>query len=430
MILLLHSPFAHATQAVAKPPEANEIQGSAPPIPRAYGLFPVHERLEPRVKFWVDIYAKYFSWEFAIHDVKHPQLVYSVFNTKNFPKGAMGGEKKRIAHLLASLAVKWKQIQDGNLSRERLRPEEARLLEVFEKNNLLSELPQAGDINRIRGQAGLRDALEDALFISGRYLPRMEKVFERFGLPTEIAYLPFVESGFNKKAVSKVGASGIWQFMPYTAKLYLRVDEEVDERNDPMRAAEAAARLMQQNHALLVQWPLAVTAYNHGAMGLARAVKETGSRELVDIIDKYEGKTFGFASQNFYSSFIAALHVAKNSEFYMGSIPRAKKLEFDEFVMPHYMELKTFLEKLGIEEAAFRELNPALTEEVYSGRKYMPVGYTVRIPTEVREDFFVKYEAIPGYLKFGEQKASTKEASRAAKTTASPEAAGLIFEQP
>lgn len=430
ILLLLPPPAraaeAHAASAQAKTPEGSD---SLPPPPQAYGPFPLSAKLAPRVKFWVNVYARYFSWEFAIHDVKYPQLVYSVLDTKNKPKGAMPAEKERIARLLIGLVPKWRLIEAGKLDRKKLRPEEASLLAVFEQNDLLSELPSAASLIRIRGQAGLRDSLEDALFISGRYLPRMEKVFERFKLPPEIAYLPFVESGFNKKAVSKVGASGIWQFMPYTGKLYLRVDDEVDERNDPMRAAEAAARLMQQNYNLLHEWPLAVTAYNHGAMGLARAVKETGSSDLAEIIGKYEGRSFGFASQNFYSSFLAALHVAKNSEVFLGAIPRAKKLEFDEFVMPHYMELKDFLGKLGIDEAEFRELNPALTREVYEGRKYIPVGYTVRIPTEIREDFFVKYEAIPGYMKFGEQKVSEKPTSAAAASHASPEAAGLVLDQ-
>ncbi len=403
--------------------------GKPLPPPRSYGPFPLPDKLRARVGFWVKIYSRIHSWEYLIHDVKHPQLVYSVFDSRNKPKGALNSEKLRIQQILSNLAAKEKLLREGKYDRKKLKPEEEKILRVFEEFELKEEISKAADSKRIRGQAGLRDSLEDALFVSGRYLPRMEKVFERFALPTEIAYLPFVESGFNKKAVSKVGASGIWQFMPYTGKLYLRVDNEVDERNDPMRAAEAAARLMQQNYNLLNEWPLAVTAYNHGAAGIAKAARESGSKELPDIIERFEGKSFGFASQNFYASFLAALHVAKNSDEFLGKVPRAKKLEFDEFVMPHYMDVKTFLEKLGIEEAIFRELNPALTQEVYSGRKFMPVGYTVRIPVEFREDFFKKYEAIPGYLKFGEQKNLQEEqTNKAASVEASPEAAGLVID--
>ena len=144
------------------------------------------------------------------------------------------------------------------------------------------------------------------------------------------------------------------------------VDDVVDERNDPMRSAEAAARLMQQNYSLLGEWPLTITAYNHGTTGVARAAREIGSRELADLIGKYDNKNFGFASQNFYACFLAALHVARNSDRYLGSIPRARKLEFDEFVMPDFMSSKDFIEKMQIDETVFRELNPALTEEVGS----------------------------------------------------------------
>ncbi len=379
-----------------------------PPVPlpvlQGYGPFLLDPRIEPRVRFWVDVYAKYHSWETVISDVRNPQLVLSVVDTRNRP-GLVPEEKRKVMALLRRLSTKLAALQEGTLKRERLKPAELALLRVFEREKLLSEIEViAEDPRRLRAQNGLRDTLEDSLFVSGRYLPRMEKLFERFGLPPEIAYLPFVESGFNKRAVSKVGASGIWQFMPYTGKLYLRVDDVVDERNDPMRAAEAAARLMKQNFEVLGDWPLAITAYNHGTTGVAKAARDTDSRQIAEIISKYESRTFGFASQNFYACFLAALHVAKNSEVYLGILPRARKLEFDEFVMPDYMALSDFLEKMNIDETVFRELNPALTEEVYEGEKYIPVGYNVRVPIEARAEFLPRYEAIPASLKFRAQK--------------------------
>jgi membrane-bound lytic murein transglycosylase D len=396
------NPVAAATEGTASISSETFLH---PPAPAAYGPFALDPRLEARVKFWVDIYAKYNSWETVIHDVDLPQVVYAVVNTKNKPRNFANGEKRKVWQQLKELAQKKKQIEAGKLKREQLKGRDAEWFAKIEAAGALDKIEEFADMKRIRGQAGLRDGLLDALFMSGRYLPRMEKVFENFKLPIEIAYLPFVESGFNKRAVSKVGASGIWQFMPYTGKLYLRVDEVVDERNDPMRAAEAAARLMKQNYEILGEWPLAITAYNHGALGVARAAKETGSKALADIIEKFEGKSFGFASQNFYCSFLAALHVAKNSDVFLGAVPRARKLEFDEFVMPHYIDLKTFLEKMEIEESVFRELNPGLTSLVYSGKRYIPVGYTVRVPVEMRGEFFARYEKIPSLLKHAEQKA-------------------------
>ena len=404
-----------AEDAVASPP-AEVAPPSVPPPPlKSYGPFALDPRLEPRVKFWVDIYARYHSWETLIVDIRYPQLIFSRVDTRAQP-GLVPSERRKISALLKRVGSRWAEVQAGKLKRGLLKPDELRIVEMYEKEGLIELLPSiASDPKLLRTQAGLRDALEDALFVSGRYLPRMKDLFQRLGLPEEIAYLPFVESGFNKRAVSKVGASGIWQFMPYTGKLFLRVDDVVDERNDPMRAAEAAARLMKQNHDMLGDWALAITAYNHGTAGVARAARETGTRQIAEIIakvDTTDNKNFGFASKNFYACFLAALHVAKNSDTYLGAIPRAKRLEFDEFVMPDFMAVGDFLQKMQIDETLFRELNPALTEEVYAGRKYIPVGYTVRVPIEAREDFLARYEAIPAAHKFRAQRTADQDVTR------------------
>lgn len=419
--VLLSSSRAHAIEsaqaapAAAAPPAETAAPAVPPPALKTYGPFTLDAKLEPRVKFWVDIYARYHSWETLIVDVRYPQIIFSRVDTRDQP-GLVPSERRKVAALLKRVGAKWEELQARKITRLAFKPEELRIVEMYEKEGLIELLPAiAADARLLRTQAGLRDALEDALFVSGRYLPRMKDLFQRLGLPEEIAYLPFVESGFNKRAISKVGASGIWQFMPYTGKLFLRVDDVVDERNDPMRAAEAAARLMKQNFDMLGDWPLAITAYNHGTAGVAKAARETGTRSIAEIIAKVDGtdnKNFGFASKNFYACYLAALHVAKNSDVYLGAVPRAKKLEFDEFVMPDFVAMGEFLGKMGIDETLFRELNPALTEEVYSGRKLIPVGYTVRVPIEAREDFLAKYEAIPATVKFRKQRKIEAEPER------------------
>ncbi len=387
---------------VEPPPVSGNVSAPEGRLPQ-YGPFVIEEALEPRVRFWVDIYARYNSWEMVLHHLDHPDIVYAVVNTRGNPNGVKK-ERDRIRKLLLRLHDRREAMARGKLKVTDLPADERKFFEKFSKVEDTERFRKAAEISMIRGQAGLRDRLIDALYVSGRYLPRMEKVFERFNLPGEIAYLPFVESGFNKQAKSKVGASGIWQFMPETGKLFLRVDDVVDERNDPMRAAEAAARLMTQNYDILKEWPLAVTAYNHGALGMARAVKDTGSTSLAKIIEKYEGKTFGFASSNFYASFLAALEVGKNYEKYIGEVAKARKLEFDEFVMTDFVSFQTLLEFTGVDEKEFRELNPALSSAVYRGELLIPVGYTVRVPMDDRGDFLQRYEKIPSHLKFKKQR--------------------------
>ena len=99
------------------------------------------------------------------------------------------------------------------------------------------------------------------------------------GIPEEIAWLPMVESTFNVEARSKVGAAGVWQFMPGTGRQYMRVDATVDERLDPIIAARGAARLLRHNYQGLRSWPLALTAYNHGYYGMQRAVRQLGTND-------------------------------------------------------------------------------------------------------------------------------------------------------
>src|SRR5262245_20063059 len=135
----------------------------------------------------------------------------------------------------------------------------------------------------------------------------METIFEREGLPVALTRLPLVESCFNVRAYSKVGAAGIWQFMPSTGRYYLRIDNAVDERRDPVTATVAAATHLKGNYEVLHSWPLAITAYNYCRAGMANAVSTVGSSDIVDIIQHYHGPAFKFASRNFYAEFLAAL---------------------------------------------------------------------------------------------------------------------------
>lgn len=111
------------------------------------------------------------------------------------------------------------------------------------------------------------------------------------------------------RARSKAGAVGLWQFIKATGKRYLTITRRRDDRRDPIRATEAAARLLKHNYEALGSWPLAITAYNHGKEGMLAARVAVGSSAIEDIISGYTGPRFGFASRNFYAEFLAALEV-------------------------------------------------------------------------------------------------------------------------
>jgi membrane-bound lytic murein transglycosylase D len=150
----------------------------------------------------------------------------------------------------------------------------------------------------------------------------MERIFRAEGLPLELTRLPLVESCFDVEAYSKVGAAGIWQFMPATGRLYaMDVNDSVDERRDPIASTRAAARFLRHNYeALEDSWPLAITAYNHGPAGIRRAISATGTTDIGVIVGRYDGPAFGFASRNFYAEFLAALDVDRHREAWFGKL--------------------------------------------------------------------------------------------------------------
>lgn len=234
----------------------------------------------------------------------------------------------------------------------------------------------------IRFQLGQADRFKEGLVRSTIWEGHIAEVFANQGLPPELASLPHVESSFNPAAYSKVGAAGLWQFMRSTGRRYLRIDDAVDERLDPYRSTEAAAQLLAYNHRVLGTWPLALTAYNHGAGGLRRAKQELGTDDYVTINRLHRGRTFGFASRNFYPSFLAALAIDQEPEKYFGPIKRAAEEKFVEVALPAYVRLSSLEKAVGIPRDQLRQMNPAFRPAVLDGARLVPRGYRLRLPPQ------------------------------------------------
>jgi membrane-bound lytic murein transglycosylase D len=264
--------------------------------------------LEQRVEFWKKIFTQYGKEDIVIHDRVHVNLIYDVATDDDLSskRAAVEQALEEIADNLETpenLSITAKQIRDAIVAQElSLAP------------GLISELR-----DDIHTQRGIKERFRDGVVRSGRYVDAFQEIFEREGLPTEIALLPFVESSFENRALSNAGAAGIWQFTRGTGRLYLRITRKVDERLDPAKATRAAARLMRDNYKALGSWPLAITAYNHGRGGMMRAQNEHGS-DMSSIIKEYRGNLFGYASMNFYSEFLAAVDVYQNYQQYFGEL--------------------------------------------------------------------------------------------------------------
>lgn len=161
---------------------------------------------------------------------------------------------------------------------------------------------------KIRVQKGVKSMFEEGIVRYKKHKKMVVKNIKAQGLPLEIKVLPHVESGYNPKARSKVGAVGMWQVMPGTAKMY---GFDPKKLKDPEYNTKVGIQVLVEKHKVLKSWPLAITAYNHGLRGIQRAVKETGSRDICQIIEQYDGPRFGVASRNFYANFLTVLKILR-----------------------------------------------------------------------------------------------------------------------
>jgi membrane-bound lytic murein transglycosylase D len=148
---------------------------------------------------------------------------------------------------------------------------------------------------------------------------------------------------------------------------------------DPYIAAEAAMSLLEYNYRVLGTWPLALTAYNHGAGGIARAVRETGSSDIEEIVAKYKGRRFGFASRNFYAQFLAVNEVEKRAENFFGEIQFNPAPNFTELTTDAYIDAEVFARSANVSLEQLKADNPALRPVVWQGQKRIPRGFKIKL---------------------------------------------------
>jgi len=163
----------------------------------------------------------------------------------------------------------------------------------------------------------------------------------------------------------------------------MRIDHVMDERNDPFTASRAAGKLLAYNYSITGNWPMAITAYNHGLSGARRAMRQFGDDAYVDILRKYNGRTFGFASRNFYVAFLAARHVDQNADTYFPGHVVDKPTDFATFELDAYISAADLSKALAVTERQLAAHNPALQSTVWQGSKHLPKGLQIRLPTDL-----------------------------------------------
>jgi len=336
--------------------------------------FPQPPELQPDVDFWVSIFTRYSTDEGVLHDSRHLGVVYARLD---MPSNLSARERnRRVGKVRDGLKEVLQSLATGK--RENLTDEEARVLALWPAGVANEELADAA--GRIRWQHGLSDRFADGLRRAGRWRAYVNEQFGALGVPLELAALPHVESSYNPDARSHVGASGIWQFTRSTGRRYMRVDHVVDERNDPFAATRGAGRLLAYNYSITGNWPMAITAYNHGLAGVRRAMRQHGDDALVDILRNYRGRTFGFASRNFYVAFLAAKEVDQNAEKYFPGLTPDAPTDYAAVRLPSHVSVDGFVKAAGIRESVLRKHNPGLQATIWEGSKHLPKGYELRLP--------------------------------------------------
>lgn len=224
------------------------------------------------------------------------------------------------------------------------------------------------------------------------YMPIFEQALETYGLPLELKYLPVIESALNPKAVSRVGATGLWQFMLETGKLYgLKVNSLVDERRDPIKASDAAARLLRDLYKIFGDWNLVIAAYNAGPERINKAIHRAGGETDYWKIYPYLPKE----TRGYVPAFIAANYVM-NYYCDHNICPMETDLpaKSDTILVDRNIHLAQIANVIGIDLELLKELNPQYRKDLVHGKS----GLTdIRLPAQYLGVFIDMQDSICNY---------------------------------
>ena len=207
------------------------------------------------------------------------------------------------------------------------------------------------------------------LGLSGYYFPIFERALKAYNIPDEIKYLPIIESSMNPHAISKVGATGMWQFMFGTAKAYgLNMDNFVDERKDPIEASYAAAAYFRDAYEELGDWLLAIAAYNCGKGNVTRAIDKAGSRDFWEI-----RKFLPKETRDYVPAFIAAVYLMNYADQH-GIATQNAGINFktDTIQVNHFVALADVAKAINYEETTLSSLNPSYKKQIVNGTELSP----------------------------------------------------------
>lgn len=237
----------------------------------------------------------------------------------------------------------------------------------------------------------IREKFSIWLSRSEKYMEIMKNILIQRGLPEDLVYLPLIESGFNVNARSPAKAVGPWQFIESTAKRYgLVINWWVDERKDPIKSTEAAARYLSDLYRMFGDWALALAAYNAGEGRVYRAISKFGENDYWNLLGT---RYLPRETREYVPKFIAAITIAKQPEFFgFDNLKENKPLNYDEVTIPSPTDIDVIAKCANTTAEVIKELNPELKRWATPLNKK---EYTIRIPHNTKEEFLENFEKIP-----------------------------------
>ena len=224
------------------------------------------------------------------------------------------------------------------------------------------------------------------------YMPIFEDTFNRYGLPDELKYMAVIESALNPVAVSRAGAKGMWHFMLKTAKVYgLEINSFVDERLDPFKSADAAARYLEDSYKIFGDWNLAISSYNCGAGNVSKAIRRNGGRrDFWSVYDNLPRETRGYVP-----AFVGAMYAINYSkENGLTASDMQMPAQTDTFEIRRNLHFGQISELVGIPMQTLRNLNPQYIRDIIPGNSGT---YILRIPFNYTNDFLAHEDSVYTY---------------------------------
>lgn len=252
------------------------------------------------------------------------------------------------------------------------------------------------------------------------YMPIFEETFSKYNLPEELKYMAIIESALNPVAVSRAGAKGMWQFMYRTAISYgLEINSFVDERLDPFKSADAAARYLIDSYNIFGDWNLAISSYNCGAGNINKAIRRNGgSRDFWSVYNYLPKETRGYVP-----AFVGAMYAIRYSKEYgLNPAPIQMPAQLDTFEIRKNLHFKQISELVGISVDELRNLNPQYINDIIPGDSKT---YVLRIPYNYTNDFIANEDSLYTYK--AAEYLNPQTLASTAKTTSSSSGSGPII---